>query len=418
MTQKYLPFLLTILLFLGDLSLSAQCEEGGRYSAPIFDVNIQQDISVREVIDSQGDPHEITVDIYMPADDPLAERPVVLFSFGGSFVFGHNELPDIVYLCETFAKHGYVAVAVDYRLESFSVLNGPNANEGMTKAVLRAIQDGISIVSFLEGTVNNGNPFGIDKDLIFMGGVSAGAILSTHVAYLGSSDAPDLPAEWITYIEELGGWDGLGSGIDTYESSIKGVISISGALAFDHILDSDEAPLISFHNLDDTVVPYYEGAPLGNANLPTLEGSGKLHERALDQDVYSVLETYEGSAHPPYNANPDSFIPTDPTFVEITEKSIEFLKNIVCDDGTDINSVEALDIVVSPNPVKNQLFINIPNQSETFEWRLMDYQGRILDQGTSQQNVRIERKTEWSSGLYLIEAIGKDWKHTSRVIFE
>ena len=48
--------------------------------------------------------------------DDLEDRPVIIMMFGGSFIGGSRTSPDIVELCTRYAKMGYVAVAIDYRL--------------------------------------------------------------------------------------------------------------------------------------------------------------------------------------------------------------------------------------------------------------------------------------------------------------
>ena len=48
--------------------------------------------------------------------DDLESRPLVLMLFGGSYIGGSRTSPDIVEICTRYAKMGYVAAAIDYRL--------------------------------------------------------------------------------------------------------------------------------------------------------------------------------------------------------------------------------------------------------------------------------------------------------------
>ena len=66
------------------------------------------------------------MDIYSPENDNFEDRPLIFFMFGGSFIGGSKDSWDIVTLCENYAKMGYVAVAIDYRLSLNSLFVNPN----------------------------------------------------------------------------------------------------------------------------------------------------------------------------------------------------------------------------------------------------------------------------------------------------
>ncbi|MEZ4890275.1 MAG: hypothetical protein R2779_06845 [Crocinitomicaceae bacterium] len=59
---------------------------------------------------------------------------------------------------------------------------------------------------FFRKSVANGNPYGINEDLIVVGGYSAGAILADHVAYL--DNISKVPADLVSYMNAQGGLEG------------------------------------------------------------------------------------------------------------------------------------------------------------------------------------------------------------------
>ena len=80
------------------------------------------------------------MDVYFPENDDFQDRPLIFFMFGGSFVTGSKLSADVVNLCIQYAKRGYVAVAIDYRLSQNLLFFDPN-EENAYKAVLKAVHD-------------------------------------------------------------------------------------------------------------------------------------------------------------------------------------------------------------------------------------------------------------------------------------
>ena len=85
----------------------------------MFDVEVEYEVQYGQNINQTILGSEITenlfMNIYKPIND-LSDRPLILFMFGGSYVSGSKESPDIVAMCMKYASRGYVAVAIDYRL--------------------------------------------------------------------------------------------------------------------------------------------------------------------------------------------------------------------------------------------------------------------------------------------------------------
>ena len=94
-----LPFIIVI-------SFSQECEDN-RYIEEIFDVEVETWVEFGEnVNDSWGSETtvQLYMDVYQPIGDELEQRPLVIFAFGGAFMFGNRNSPDIVEQCESYAK--------------------------------------------------------------------------------------------------------------------------------------------------------------------------------------------------------------------------------------------------------------------------------------------------------------------------
>ena len=98
----------------------AECD-GERYYTEIFpNINVSSNIEYGENITEDILGFEYTqtlyLDVYEPEGDNVNERPLIIFMFGGAFVSGSKNSPVMQELCTRYAKMGYVAAAIDYRL--------------------------------------------------------------------------------------------------------------------------------------------------------------------------------------------------------------------------------------------------------------------------------------------------------------
>ena len=169
-------YLLFLIMF--SIVFSQECSNG-RYEEEIFD-NIYVTSGVYYGSNMQegifGNTNEdLYLDIYEPYGDSLEDRPVVIFMFGGSFKGGSRTSSDIVELCTRYAKRGYVAVAIDYRL-TLDLLIFANETTAY-KAASKGIHDLKGAIRFLRMNDELYNDYRIDSNRIYAGGVSAGGIV-------------------------------------------------------------------------------------------------------------------------------------------------------------------------------------------------------------------------------------------------
>ena len=179
-----------LFLFLPLLSFSQT-----RYLDDVFtnvtitsDIQFAANISVLPML-AGGQPAlmPILCDIYEPTGDVLTERPVVILVHTGSFlppVLNGQPTGDkldfsIVEQCMRWARKGYVAVAMNYRLGwNPTSLDQDTRTSTLLQACYRGIQDAKAMVRFMRMTEDNGNWYGIDPNKIVLGGQGTGSYIA------------------------------------------------------------------------------------------------------------------------------------------------------------------------------------------------------------------------------------------------
>ena len=176
--KRFTLFLIFILLSLAPLSAQLiDCDCSNRYQDEIFN-NITVETNV-----TYSDVYNLKMDIYQPNQDVdvCTNRPLIILAHGGSFISGSKSNPTMVDLCETFAKRGYVAASINYRLATdpsvLGFLGGLawylNLESGIN-VIYSAMTDAKAAVRFFRKEFSEeGNPYGIDENQIWMGGNSA-----------------------------------------------------------------------------------------------------------------------------------------------------------------------------------------------------------------------------------------------------
>jgi acetyl esterase/lipase len=309
----------------------------GRYVDDVFadaDIKITSGIlfgrnTVRSyTTTTEGPPKDLLLDVYEPTGDGSAPRPLLLFAFGGAFVTGSRTDAEVVSICRRFARKGYVAAAIDYRLMQ---LDGPNltANaaiyaNNITDEVVRATNDMRAAVRYFKYNAAGANAYRIDPTRIFVGGYSAGAITALQVAYT-DTDTENSDAAVNTAYATYGGLEGntdlpgtplLGA----YTSKgLAGVVNLAGGVNDLGLLSTGNPPLYSAQGTTDDVVPY----DCGTIQLTrfTICGSVRLQPQATAAGIANQLHPVSGGSH--------SSPVTDPEYAQIINEAAAFLQRTV-----------------------------------------------------------------------------------------
>ena len=315
--------------------------DGVRYTDEIFsEVNVTSNVlyggNYNPNVWGQEQWHNLYMDVYEPVGDEVEKRPLVFFLFGGSFVAGSKSSPDIVELCTRYAKMGYVASAIDYRLTG-DLVWFPNETTAF-KAAAKGIHDLKGAIRWFRMDEEMNNEFRVDVDRIYAGGVSAGGIIAVNAAYLDlNSEIPDFILQ---FIEENGGLEGS-SGNEGYSSEFHGIINLCGAVGDPQWMVEGDVPIVNVHGDEDSIVPYGDGLiTLFGLNMQVY-GSYVINEVMLNLGNQSALYTFEGLDHTPFIS---SSLAMDIT-VEFTR---DFMMDLVCpvEDGIlgDLNYDSVLNI--------------------------------------------------------------------------
>ncbi len=415
--------LLFLCIFVSTFSQPCSCT-GGRYLQTQFGRtslgnNVQYTQNTSANYDATTE-HE-TMDIWGPAGDNCTKRPLIIWVHGGGFSQMDKTAPDVVAMCDTFARHGFVVASIDYRddywgqfgpVNDFNSQNpGPYDNLEFTRASYRAMQDAKCAVRYFKA---NASTYGVDTNNIFMGGTSAGGWTSLLVAYLDKiSEKPSACFQQSTVAgmyprPDLGSIDGNG-GWNNVSSRVRGIISIFGAMVDTAFVDGASDPAAyHFHEYGDPVVNFYYGPPFQGQypNFASYWGDHYVHMQSQNTGGTSKARWMTGSQHALYPYR--GIVSTDVA---------SFLDSLIC-SGTQTtggNDILANDIHLYPNPSNGILNIELPIADHAV-LKLYDALGskvysRILEEGTNRVDLE-----NLSNGAYLAEIVTENAKYNRKLI--
>ncbi len=209
-----------------------------------------------------GDDPKQKLDVYQPKNKPLS-APVFIFLHGGGFREGDRA--HYGYISKPFAKNGILTAVASYRLTpKFRYPNQPD-----------------DVKQILAWVYHNISSYGGDPMKIYIGGHSAGAILSASVS---------LKDDWLTRM-------GLPSGL------IKGCVPISGPYdlrdqkdtaeyAPDPFVRREASPLLNIENPPPRTVVAY-----GSLEVKFVNDSQQLARGILSKGMLAEVVVLEGMAH-------------------------------------------------------------------------------------------------------------------------
>lgn len=299
----------TLLLFiLLAISASAQYNEL-RYREAIFNaVTVQNNVTYAESPQWVFPYWNTTLklNVYQPTGDVVNKRPLIIFAHAGGFINGSKDVDDMVALCDSFARKGYVTATIDYR-KGFN----PADAESAERAVYRGVQDGKAAVRFFK---EKANLYGIDTSYIYFGGMSAGGFIALHAAYMNLES--ERPAS--TYgggtVNNLGCLDCVGNSYG-HSSKVRAILNYWGAIVDTNFIAAGDVPVMSMHGSTDPTVPYSYGQPFGLGTLPYVFGSVPVTARVNNLGIYNEFYTsnspnvhmLDGSDNGTFDGGPSAF---------------------------------------------------------------------------------------------------------------
>lgn len=234
----------------------------------------------------------LDMDIYMPKEDTISQRPLMMFIHGGAFFIGDKATEPYQKWCTHFASLGYVCVSINYRM-GFRV-----NSKAIERTAYQATQDAHAAMRYL---MSKKDIYRIDPDYLFVGGASAGSITALNLAFMRNENRPQSSYSSM-FMEDLGNIESSGNKIYN-KFKIKAVANMWGSIYDLEILKNSRASIISFHGDKDVILPYRFGYPfrsLGEFNkvfFDEMYGSSFIHERARELGIRSELHTFSGQGH-------------------------------------------------------------------------------------------------------------------------
>ena len=238
----------------------------------------------------------LDMDIYMPDGDTLNERPIIIFAHGGAFISGSKEDADIITLCNSFAKKGYVTASINYRLTTISCQLDSLC---MIDIVFKAISDARAAIRYFKQDYSiYNNTYNIDTSKVYFAGNSAGAVIAVQLACLNNESKLSSYAHLNNIMNANGGFNG-DSGNQGYSSNIRAAASMAGAVHKLSWLDLSTKPLVSFHGTEDWVIPFNCSLALGGISAK-LCGSSEIHSRLDTYEIQNSFTIFSGDEHCPW----------------------------------------------------------------------------------------------------------------------
>lgn len=207
--------------------------------------SVKRGIEVSTCQYAEKDGQQLKMDIYSQgaSQQSSARRPVIIFSFGGGWENGTRH--DGRKLLEDFARHGYVAVGIDYRLgirqlkEAGTVIDSTSFASSYQHAITLGVEDLYDATRYV---IDHAQELQADTSRIVISGSSAGATNSLTAEYLlcnGHELASSrLPASF----------------------NYAAVVPLAGGV---WLADTDTlvwqrkpCPVLAYHGTDDQLVPF------------------------------------------------------------------------------------------------------------------------------------------------------------------
>lgn len=292
--------------------------------------------------------YPMDIDVYTPpAEDTETDRPVIVYLHTGNFLpqvingspMGSKRDSAVVNHCKKWAKKGYVAIALNYRLGWNPISEDPDVRRGtLLQAVYRAIHDTQTAVRYMRSTVAQGDPYGIDPENIVLFGQGSGGYVALAYATLDDYDNE-------VAIDKFIGENGLPYVLEAVDGSIDGgpgairlpdplqqagisrevkmVVNSGGALADLSWLKEGDIPMVSIHCVRDPFAPFDDGTvvvPTTNEDVVDVSGANVFIPAANDfgnNSAFSNIpdgnDPYTDRARSLYGQSFEYILPTQPT---------------------------------------------------------------------------------------------------------
>lgn len=264
----------------------------------------------------------LKMDVYQPMTDTETSRPLMIYIHTGNFLppplngspSGIKTDSSAIVMCEKWAKRGFVAISMDYRLGWNPIASGPTGTivrrATLLNAVYRALHDVKHLVRGLKADVAGSNIYGIDPSKIILFGEGSGGYVALAYATLDKQSETEI-SKFVfpgttdsSYVQPaiVGDVNGLGGLLNLYtdngeNSDISMVVNSGGALADTSWLEAGDAPMVSIQCVRDPFAPFGDGTvvvPTTQEDVVDVQGANVFMARAnaLGNNSSYTSQTY------------------------------------------------------------------------------------------------------------------------------
>jgi len=261
----------------------------GANNAPNTNVNFNGTV-VKNVVYStapnyRGAEQQLALDVYKPEGAAGKKFPVIFIMHGGGFVGGDKM--NLTSTASKLANNGYVVVSLNYRLGFGNTLKPSCTDSNLVKqAIYRSVQDAYAAIDYV---IKRADEYNIDKDWVFIGGQSAGAITALMTAYLQKNDQVLFP----NFNASMGSLPQAAAGF-----TVRGVISMWGAFIDPQFITAKTAlPTIFFQGELDKAVPFNSRPFVGCPTATKIYGTNPLYNRLKSLGVTTIAHVDPQGGH-------------------------------------------------------------------------------------------------------------------------
>jgi pimeloyl-ACP methyl ester carboxylesterase len=350
----------------------------------------------------------LSLRIWNAQDNPCTKKPLIVFLHGGGFIQGDNQLMDS--LCRAFSACGFLAASVQYRLGWFGEQYCSADSAEAIRAWYRAVADCREAIFFLK---NQHAWLGIDTNLVFLSGWSAGGYIAAGTAFLDQAQEKPFqcdslpPLEWppgnLQFRADLGGMPDPLRSLD-----IKGIITFSSSMLFPSLLVDQllPIPVLAFNNqLDPYEVPIDQLAPWWSINAcaafyphaagwSSPEVSNFMDSGSIQHVIYNEASCAHNMHHPCF---------------PFWQKEIETMSQFMQD------RMECELPLINPNPnfsMTKQVLV-CRGESQLMEILVSRTNARLMSLSGVEVTALVADKSELHEGFYFLHSSGS----VERIIF-
>lgn len=259
----------------------------------------------------------LTMDLYIPQNDDLKARPLLMFIHGGAFYMGDKSDNAIVLWCKHFASLGYVVASINYRM------GFQPTKRAIERCGYSAVQDAHAAMRYL---LENKSVYKIDPDYLFVAGSSAGGITALNLAFMRNQNRPESSQKGVLS-DDMGNIESSGNSFKQ-SFSIRAVGNMWGAVNDVQMLKNSHTAVVSFHGNADKIVPYdydtpmaFLGSEINGIFFDKMYGSAAIHRQLKKLNYREKLFTFNNAGHSPHV---DENNQTNEKFSFIQEKMTQF----------------------------------------------------------------------------------------------